>query len=77
MYMNICITYADDSQALQHTLTQAHIYKTYLHNIHTWTESNKLILNLNKTTCTLFTHDTAERNIRHNTCHICTHQTRK
>ena len=34
--------------------------QSYLHDIHTWTHTNNLILNPDKTTCTLFTPDPAE-----------------
>ena len=56
-------TYADDI-----TITSTHnainIAKantqSYLHEIHTWTHTNNLILNPDKTTCTLFAPDPAE-----------------
>ena len=56
-------TYADDI-----TITSTHndiniaktIIKSYLLEIHTWTQTNNLILNPDKTTCTLFTPDPAE-----------------
>ena len=34
--------------------------QSYLHEIHTWAQTNNLILNTDKTTCTLFTPDPAE-----------------
>ena len=57
------VTYADDI-----TITSTHndiiIAKantqSYLHEIHAWTQTNNIILNHDKTTCTLFTPDTTE-----------------
>ena len=56
-------TYVDDI-TITSTHNDIHIVKTniqsYLHEIHTWTQTNNLILNPDKTTCTLFTPDPAE-----------------
>ena len=57
------ITYADD---ITITTTHSNIntakthLQPYLSSIHTWTRENNLILNSDKTTCTLFTPDPAE-----------------
>ena len=56
-------TYADDinitSTHNDINIAKANI-QSYLHEIHTWTQTNNLILNPDKTTCTLFTPDPAE-----------------
>ena len=56
-------TYADDititSTHNDINIAKANI-QSYLHEIHTWTRTNNLILNPDKTTCTLFTRDPAE-----------------
>ena len=56
-------TYADDititSTHNDINIAKANI-QSYLHEIHTWTRTNNLILNPDKTTCTLFTPDPAE-----------------
>jgi hypothetical protein len=57
------ITYADDitiySSHQNYTEAQNHI-QPYLTQIHTWTNTNNLLLNAGKTTTTLFTPDPAE-----------------
>ena len=64
-------TYGDDT-----TITSTHNdiniakanIQSYLHKIHTWTQTNNLIPNPNKTTCTLFTPNPAEYSrIQHTT----------
>ena len=54
-------TYADDITIISAhndiNIVKANI-QPYLHEIHTWTQTNNLILNPDKTTCTLFTPDT-------------------
>ena len=56
-------TYADDititSTHNDINMAKANI-QSYLHGIHTWTRTNNLILNPDKTTCTLFTPDPVE-----------------
>ena len=56
-------TYADDititSTHNDINIAKANI-QSYLHEIHTWTQINNLILNRDKTTYTLFTQDPAE-----------------
>ena len=56
-------TYADDititSTQNDIIIAKANIL-SYLHEIHTWTQTNNLILNPDKTTCTLFTPDPVE-----------------
>ena len=56
-------TYADDI-TIKSTHSDINIAKgniqSYLHEIHTWTRTNNLILNPDNTTCTLFTPDPAD-----------------
>ena len=57
------MAYADDiTIASTHTSTSAakKYIQPYLHNVFAWTKQNNLILNPDKTTCTLFTPHPAE-----------------
>ena len=57
------MAYADDITITPtHTITSAakKYIQPYLHKVFAWTKQNNLILNPDKTTCTLFTPDTAE-----------------
>ena len=65
-------TYADDititSTRNDINIAKANI-QSYLHEIHTWTQTNNLILNPDITTCTLFTPDLAEYSTQHRQHH--------
>ena len=74
--------YADDITITStHTSTSAakKYIQPYLHKVFDWTKQNNLILNPDKTTCTLFTPDLAEYksnrelNINNTALHISTH----
>ena len=58
-----CMVYADDITITStHTSTSAakKYIQPYLHKVFAWTKQNNLLLNPDKTTCTLFTPDPAE-----------------
>ena len=74
--------YADDTTITStHTSTSAakKYIQPYLHKVFTWTKQNNLLLNPDKTTCTLFTPDPAEYTsnldltINNNTLPMTTH----
>ena len=52
-YITITSTYTSSSAAKKYI-------QRYLHKVFVWTKQNNLALNLDKTTCTLFTPDLAE-----------------
>lgn len=43
----------------KHKFLHLHI-QPYIYSIYPWTKSNNLIINSDKTTCSLFSHDPAE-----------------
>ena len=60
---NMVMAYADDITITStHTSTSAakKYIQPYLHKVFAWTKQNNLLLNPDKTTCTLFTPDPAE-----------------